>query len=133
MNDRRWIGGAVTLAVLVIGIRALAQNAPVIRNTFEDGDGGWTAIGANAKVNVTHDAANVKEGKAALQFDYNVAKGELNAMMLPTPDGAIVKAKAVRFWIKASHTAPIAVVMQEKGGGRYISAFTAPKDTWQQV
>jgi hypothetical protein len=108
-------------------------SAPLVHHTFEEGVSGWTAMGTNSKVALTREAAYVKEGKAALQFDYAVGKGEMGALMLPTSDGALAKTKSFHFWVRADHTTTLAVALQEKQGGRYSALFMAPKDGWQQV
>jgi hypothetical protein len=131
----RWfLGGALALT---LSAAAAQTPAPLLKHTFEDGEGGWTGItfpsGMNAKVSITNEAANVKSGKAALKFDYGVNKGEMNALLLATPNGEIAKAKALRLWIKADYTTTLALVLQEQDGGRYVTVFSAPKDQWQQV
>src|SRR5579872_6353837 len=82
MRSIRWglIGG---MLIVTLGAAAAQTPKALIRDTFEDSDGGWTGFGNTAKVSVTHDAARVKEGKGALQFDYGVNKGEINALLLP--------------------------------------------------
>src|SRR5258708_16886912 len=125
--------GVVALALSVAGTRSQGQGAALPKTLFEENEGGWIVFGKDAKVSVTHDAANVKEGKGALQYNYNIAKGIMGALALPTPDGALTKMKSLKFWIKTDHTTPIAVFMQEKDGGRYTSGFTAEEDKWQKV
>jgi len=130
----RWIGGALMIALGAALVQAQSGTAPLIKHTFEESDGGWTAPpGSNGKVSITHDAAHVKEGKGALQFDYTLKKGEFGFLVLPTPDGALAKAKSIRFWVQCDSTAPLAVTLQEHEGGRYVAMFTVPKDRWQQV
>lgn len=125
------------LAVVSITVCALAANAqnpaPIVRHTYEDSDGGWTIMGTGGKISVTHDAANVKSGKAALQLDYSIKKGELAALLLATPDGMLTKAKSFRFAIKSDTGCVLAAILQEQGGGRYIAMFTVPSGIWQQV
>jgi hypothetical protein len=121
---------------LIAGAQATptqAVPAPFISHTFEAGDGGWQAQGASGKVSITHDAAHVKEGKAALQFDYTIAKNEMSVLYLPTPEGLLAKAKSIRFWVMSDHPAPLFVSLQEHEGGRYIALVAAPQFKWQQV
>jgi hypothetical protein len=82
---------------------------------------------------VTHDAAHVHQGKAALQFDYNIQKGDMSALMLMTPEGKLTKAKSFHFFVQSDTTSPLAIVLQEHDGGRYMANFVAPKDKWQPV
>jgi len=119
-------------------VAALAQDtpAPILNHTFEQNDGGWQGVsmaGGKVSVNLTHDANGVKSGKGALKFDYELKKGDFSLLLLPTPDMVLGKAKSIKFWIKADHSTPIGIALQEKDGGRYSTVFTVQKDTWQQV
>ncbi len=125
-----WLGGALA----VTSLSAVAQTSPaIIKQSFEESDGGWMSVGMGGTVSVTHDAANVKSGKAALQFDYSIKKGDVSALLYPTLDGVLAKAKSMRFWVKADTGAVLAAALQEADGGRYIAMFTVPAGKWQQV
>ncbi len=126
----RWI--AAPLVSLLVAGAAWGQ-APLVQNSFEDGTEGWTTITGKGTVTVTHDPANVKSGKGALEIDYNLKQGDLTAAALAIPSDKMAKMKSIRFWVKADYDAPIAVAMQEKGGGRYQAMFSAPANTWQEV
>jgi hypothetical protein len=121
--------------LLVIAGTAVAQEAaaPILSHTFEENDGGWQGLGTTATVSLTHDANFVKGGKGALQFAYGVKKGELNMLLLPTPDKVLSTARSIRFWVKTDHASPLAVVLQEKDGARYNTMFSVRKGAWQQV
>jgi hypothetical protein len=110
-----------------------AVPAPFIHHTFEADDSGWQAQGTSGKVSITHDAAHVKENKAALQFDYTIAKNELSLLMLPTPVGSLAKAKSIRFWVLSDHPSPLFVSLPEHEGGRYVALVAVPQFKWQQV
>jgi hypothetical protein len=130
--------GFATMAALALspaGLSAQEPKAtpPLIQETFEQNAGGWQGIGPNATVSVTRDPAHVKEGKGALQYDYKIAKGEFNLLLLPTPNNELAKMKSLRFWIKTDHIAAMVVTLQERGGGRYNAAFTSPAQQWQHV
>src|SRR5882724_8768578 len=92
--------GAIVCALLLGVVGAVAQDtpAPLVSHTFEESDGGWQAVGGDGVVSLTHDAALVKNGKGALQYTYSLRKGEFSAMLLPTPDMLLSKAKSLRFW-----------------------------------
>jgi hypothetical protein len=129
------------IGMCVLGLAALAaagaaqgQSQPFIRHSFEENEGGWTVFGPGTKVSRTTEAADVKEGKAALKLEYTIEKGTMGAMLLPTPNGELTKARAIRFWVKADYAAPVVISLQEKGNeGRYLSMFAAPAGKWQQV
>ena len=119
------------LAIAALPAAAYGASAPLIHHTFEDGVSGWTGIGVNSKAAVTREAGHVKEGKAALQFDYTVEKGEMGALRL-APDPAFAKAKSLRFWVHADAPTTLAVVLHEKQGGRYSAVIAAPYMTGSQ-
>lgn len=134
MKARQRTIGIGALLALAAGM-ALAQQtppAPLLHHTFEADPAEWTAFGATAKVSVTHDAAHVKEGKGALQFDYAANKGEMNVLILPTPDG-VPRMKSLRFWVRAEYPTVLAAALQEKEGGRYTAVFSVTGDGWQEV
>ena len=137
MQARQRTVGIGALLALAAGM-ALAQQAPpaaapLLHHTFETDPGEWTGFGATAKVSLTHDAAHVKEGKGALQFDYAANKGEINVLLLPTPNGVLTKMKSLHFWLRADYSTVFVVSLQEKEGGRYTAVFSVPGNSWQEV
>ena len=137
MKKRYALAGAL-LAVTAMGAAhaqapATTAAAPLVQSTFEADAGGWTPLGATAKAAVTHDAASVHSGTGALKFDYPVEKGQMNALLLPTPDGKLAGAQSFSLWVKADHASPLILMLSEKGGGHYSALFTAPAGQWQQV
>ena len=109
------------------------QSQPIIQQTFAESDEGWMVFAGSGKVSVTHDPAEVRGGKGALKFTYNIAKGELNILALPTPDGKLARMKSLKCWLKADHSTTLAFAVQENGGGRYVAAFSVPGGAWQEV
>lgn len=113
-------------------------------DAFETDAKPWVAFGPHGKVATTDEAAHVKTGKGALEFDFNVGdkSGEkpsdpnqlpLDVLLRPTPDGQLAKMQAVTFWARSDFASPYAVTLSEKGGGRYVSMIWLPKDTWRRV
>src|SRR5436190_4787621 len=101
------------LPLLLLPTIALAQ-APVMRHDFEENVAGWTTFGGGGKVTVTHEAANIKEGKGALQLDYEINKDQMTALVLPAGDGTLSKMKSLKFWVKADYPTTLAIGIQEK-------------------
>ena len=122
--------------ILALG-EALAQapapSTPLLKQTFADGEEGWTVLGPNASIAVTKNPSDTYQGKPALKFTYGVAKGEVNAAICPVMGQDLAAAKSVRLWARASHATTLGLVMQESGGGRFMYPFTVPKDKWVQV
>ena len=115
--------------------RPNAPNRSLLEQTYEKTDFGWTALGANAQVRLTSEAARVKTGKAALALDYTIVPKQFGAAVLPVIDGSLARMKSLRFWLKTDSATPVAVILSEKkpGGGNYAAAVWSPKDTWQQI
>lgn len=123
-------------SAMVLGLSPTLQEIQLPHHTFADSIAGWSVFGlpnATAKIALTHESANLKIGPGSLQFDYGVAKGESNALLLPTPDGALAKMKSLKFWLRCDYATSVAVILQEKDGGRYMSSFSAPKGKWQRA
>jgi len=137
MQARQRTVGIGALLALAAGVTLAQQTppapAPLIHQTFETDPGAWTGIGNTATVSLTQDAEQVKSGKGALKFAYAANKGELNALILPTADGALTKMKSLHFWIRADYATIFAVSLQEKDAGRYTAIFSTPGKTWQEV
>ncbi len=118
---------------------AFAQEAvvkdhkPIIQTTFEEGIGAWTTFGNGAAVSITHEPLEVKEGKGALKFKYEVSKGGFGILLLSTPEGSIEKANSLKFWVKPDISTTLALSLQEQDGGRYTGMFAVRKDVWQQI
>jgi len=129
-------------ALLVFHAAALVQPAlaqPALttdiqtRLDFEDGREGFQPFGPTAKISLTREADNVKQGHAALRFDYQVAPEQLNAMLLTGEVGAAANIKSFRFWVKADYETNLVMVLQEHESGRYMAQFHAPANQWQRV
>lgn len=126
------IGLLSTLTICNIG-NAVQNGTTVLQHDFEESTGTWTTLGNDASLGHTKDAANVKEGKGALEFKYEVKQGGINFLMLPVHAGQIAKAKAFRFWIKTSAAAPMVFTIAEAEGGRWNAIFSCHADKWQKV
>jgi hypothetical protein len=133
---------SVLLGLLLLAFAAVGQAQPepvpatLYRHDFENGElAGWSTLGPAARLSLTQDKQQVKAGAASLRFDYEVAKNQMNAMIVsaggPVPEMALVK--SFRFWIKTDYAAPILLLLQEQGGGRYCYTFSTPRDVWQYI
>ena len=124
-----------TLTALMASLASgpVGAQTTLIKHSFDESVEGWTAFGDSASISVTNDAANVKSGKGALKFAYKLAKGEIDALALPTPNAMLGKMKSLRFWIKSDHVSPFIVSLAEHEGGKYNAVFTAPSNKWQLV
>ena len=94
---------------------------------------GWTTFSGAGKVAVSHEATDVKEGKGALKFEYEIKKDQMSILALPVGDGALGKMKSMKFWMKSDYATTIAIGIQEKDEGRYGAMFALPAGKWQLV
>jgi hypothetical protein len=117
--------------LLALGAPAFGQS--VQKYTFDENEGGWTVFGQGGSVAVTTAAADVKAGKGALKYAYNVQKGDISFALVPTPGGALAKAKSVKFWVRTSETTPVFLILAEAGGGRYAAGVSCSKGQWNRV
>jgi hypothetical protein len=124
--------GCLAAVLASVAGGALGQSpVPLMRQSFDEGTGGWIAIGTNARASITRQ--NSYNGQGALKLDYDVQRGSLCAVVLASPGAALAKARAFRFWVDADYGTTLAVILQEKDGARYVSPFYAPKGAWQKV
>lgn len=126
---------AVWIALLAGAAHAQPPAATSLQThlDFEDGNLAFQPLGDNAKVSLTREAANVKQGRAALRFDYEVGAAGMNALLRTGQMGEAADLKSFRFWVKADYPTNLVMVLQEENAGRYLALFHAPKNQWQQV
>jgi hypothetical protein len=129
--------GAILFSSCLWASAALAQPAvndgKVVQN-FEGGQTSWLPFGEGVGIGVTRDAEHVKSGNAALQFNYQIQKGQLQAMLMPVNQGRLARLQSIQFWVKAGQATSLAMLLQEgENGGRYLALFAAPEQQWQKV
>src|ERR1700722_1533779 len=89
---------------------------PLLRSTFDDGPGAWTAMGGSGTFRVTRDAADMHDGTPSLEFDYEIGPKKVGVAVLPVPPDAIASMDQIHFWIKTDSPASFAVILSEKAG-----------------
>ncbi len=104
----------------------------LLKHSFESDTEGWMVMGASGSVKVGKEA---KSGSGALQFTYSLDNKGISSLIFPAGVGNLTGMRRIRFWVKADHDTPIAVVLAEKkpGGGDYAAVLWAPKNVWQRV
>ncbi len=112
------------LAMLVV-----AQTTPtaLMHHTFAVSDQGWLGLGDIAKVSRT-PAPN-----PTLHYEYMVRKSNLNTLTRPMEPEALKGAQQLKLALKTDTDTILAVIVQEKGGGRFTAVANAPKNLWQNV
>jgi len=124
---------AAALIALPLGALGQATGRVIAADGFEDQVGAWAATDGTGRVSITHETADVKSGKGALKFEYAVGKGEVTALMRQVDQAPPPDLKSIRFWVKSPSRALLAVVLQEREGGRYVSPAFVPAGKWQKV
>ncbi len=123
----------IVSSLLRAAATSASAQAPLINHTFKDSDGGWTAIGQDGKVAVSHTAGITLPAAGALKFDYQIQKGGFSAINLATPLDSLTKAKSFKLRIRTDSATLIGIVLEEQDGGRYVATCMAPKDAWQPI
>lgn len=113
--------------------QAQTSEAPLIKHTFSDDVANWVAIGPKSKIVVYHDPALGAPTVGAMRHNYEIAKGDFNALILPISGGSIDGAKSLKFSVRADLSTLLVIALQEEEGGRYSALVHAPKDRWQPV
>lgn len=132
-----WTMGAAALGLALSIWPAFADNPPLLQSTFEKDAGDWEVITpagpATGKISITHEPAHVKEGKGALQFDYEIKKGGMSALAVRVPLETISKMQSLHFWVQADHATSLLLVFAVRGGGRYQAPIAVAPNVWQEV
>lgn len=119
-------------SVLLLGLvgQPAAPQPPttaLVRHDFSMSDDGWLGLGEIAKVSRTAPPA------PTLHFEYMVGKDTLGALVHTFEPGALKGAQRLHFSAKTDTDTVLAVLIQEKGGGRFSATATLPKNVWQEI
>ena len=125
------LGGRVAVAAPATAVPE--KPAPLLSTDFEGDMGGWTALGETAQLSLSREKDTVKKGTSSLGFDYQIQRGQTNAFILPLAEGTLRGAQQFHFWVKTDAPTVLALVAQEKDGGRYLASFWSPGNAWQEV
>ena len=90
-------------------------------------------MGESGIVRVTREAADLRDGKPSLAFDYEIGPKKFGAAILPVEPGALAAMDQLHFWVKTDYPTSIAVILNEKGGGNYTAVAWSPGSVWQEV
>lgn len=108
---------------------------------FESDSIEWTGMKAgdgafgpddDAKLSIAHEAASVKSGKGALQYEYSIASDMIPILALPRALD-LTGMKSLRFWVKCSNATAIVVGLNEAGGASYQAAAHCTAGAWQEI
>lgn len=122
----RWI----FLSLAVVSVYAAT---PILRSTFDDSTGAWAVMGGTGTLRLTRDAAEERESRPSLAFDYEIAAKKFGAAILRVEPASLATMDQIHFWVKSDHATTIAVVLSEKGGGNYTAMAWSPGGVWQEV
>jgi hypothetical protein len=131
MLDSKMRSTAAFLGLLLAGA-CWAQDTALISQDFKNDTAGWAGMGKAAKVSLTHWSPGAAQDGGALQFDYKVDRGEMDALFLPVGTGALAKAHSFKFRIMADQDTAVGVVLPEQDGGRYMAVCKVPKGVYQE-
>lgn len=123
---------STALCLLLAGV-AVGQ-APMLEWSFNQDAGQWQSTDPAGHVLVTTDANVIRgeEGGGVLEHAYTPAIGAISAMISPVETG-LTGGQSLRFWIRTTDYAMLAVVLAEKDESRYMAAFYSLPERWQEV
>jgi hypothetical protein len=134
----------MTVAALLLMSPLLpAQDAEkkMVLADFEGDLGEWTAMqlgeggvgpDADSKIAVTHDAADVKAGKGALSYAFDITPKTIRVLALQRPLD-LTGMKSLRLWVKCSHATAVVIGLTEAGGASYQASAHCAAGAWQEV
>ena len=122
------------LSLLTLAAAAAFAQAPsdvVLRQTFQEDTGGWTALGNDTEMHAEKPAGD-EPGK--LVFSYELTKDKHSGAIIAAPEG-FARAQRIRFRIQSDRSTAMGLLLSEKkpGGGNYAAWFWLPAGVWQQV
>lgn len=119
----------ISLGSILLGQLAAPQltTPPLVRHTFATTDDGWLGVGEIAKVSRTAPP------QPTLHFEYMVSKTNLSALVRPLEPEALKGAQRVHFSLKTDTDTTLAIMLQEKGGGRFTAVASISKNLWQEI
>ena len=119
-------------AVMALAAAAFGQSSqPIIRHSFDTDMHGWSGLGINCRASVATGSSF--NGVGALKFDYDVKQGSFGVLTYAPPERSLTAAQTFRFWLRVNQPTTVAFIVQEKGGGRFMSFFAPPRGKWQKV
>ena len=133
---------ALALLSLVPAVRA-QDGAKIVKvDDFESELAGWTAVkiedgtgfgaDADSKVAITRDPQQVKSGKGALVYSYELSPTTIRVLSIQRPKD-FTGMKSLRFWVKCTCATAILVGLNETNGANYQASVYCPAGAWQEV
>ncbi len=127
-------------ATCALNLSIASADPPIVATTFETDQGDWRVVNLttgqptdDAKISISHAAADLKEGKGSLKLDYTVKKGDTNVLVLPFQPPSLAKMQSLHFWVKLDHAASLMLTVSEKDGDSYQEMIACPAKGWQEV
>jgi len=124
---RTW--GALIMLVAVVGLLPGIAHGQELRPALAD----WTLLGANASVTESREAGWSRAGRPALDYRYEVGRGQLSLLVLPLSGAQLAGAGSISFAAKSSHMSNLVLALEEQGGGRWSLPVTLNAGVWQEV
>ena len=84
---------------------------------------GWNAMGPGSSIQASAGLSTLR---------YEIKPGQIAAAVMPAPP-SLARMRAIRFRARSDHDTPLAVLLTERGGGRYNAIFWSPAGSWQQI
>lgn len=120
-------------AVAAVLLGGLLQHPVQAQDLLKPAPGDWTALGEGASAQAGREEGWSRQGRPALDYRYQVGKGQLSLLVLPIHGAALARAGGLSFAVKASHMSNLLLALEEQGGGRWSLPVTVNAGQWQEV
>ena len=130
---RLWMGalGALVGWALALALPALAKAAPA--DVLRPQATAWSVLGAGARAGPTQEAGWSRSQSPALDYRYQVGKGQVSVLTLPIDRAALSRAAGLSFAAKASNMTNLTVSLEDQSGQRWTLPALLNADQWQKV
>ncbi|MFQ6083966.1 MAG: hypothetical protein ACE5WD_11515 [Candidatus Aminicenantia bacterium] len=112
-----------------------ASEKPFIRPdyfSFDQDLKGWSTIFTDiGSLSVTNDPENIKQGKGALEFSYELKKDKFLAVFTKGVD--LSQMKKISFWLKTDEPSIIVIGIKERDKSEYNYLVQTGKEKWVKV
>ncbi|MFW5868191.1 MAG: hypothetical protein ACOCX2_10270 [Armatimonadota bacterium] len=126
---------AASVAALVLIVASACAEEPAgARFDFEDDSlaDAWSTTACNATLAVTRKRANVREGRGALELNWEATDGRIAVLTVDELEPRD-RPRSLRLSVKVGEPGPVMYGVQETGGAVYQGYLYSPGGVWHDV
>ncbi len=121
----------LAVMALLAAIPVFTAEQPLYRERFDSDAGGWINPEKTGPQPVSQRAVAHEGG--ALESSYEVSATSKPHVIVVPGVPSLRGARAFRFWLRTDAASMMALLVQEKSGARYATAFSSQAARWQEV